>query len=105
VHLCDKYKGRENEPVTPAILKEISGEQRGQFWWVKIRGKCYSPDELSELCGKFPELKIMEIKQVDPRLELERANRILVRLHERRIQFEKRVKAYGEKYGFPNWNV
>jgi hypothetical protein len=47
----------------------------------------------------------MEIEQVDPRLELERANRILVRLHERRMQFEKRVKAYGEKYGFPNWNV
>jgi hypothetical protein len=47
----------------------------------------------------------MEIEQVDPRLELERANRILVRLHEHRMQFEKRVKAYGEKYGFPNWNV
>ena len=105
MHLCDKYKGRGNELVTPAILREISREQGGQFWWVKIRGKCYSPDELSELSGKFPGLRIMEIEQVDPRLELERANRILVRLHERRMQFEKRVKAYGEKYGFPNWNV
>lgn len=105
MHLCDKYKGRGNRPVTPAIPRGISREQDGQFWWVRIRGKCYSPDELSELCGKSPGLKIMEIEQVDPGLELERANRILVGLHERRMQFEKRVKAYGEKYGFPNWNV
>lgn len=98
MHLIDKYQGRQNERVTAGIIMEVFEELKDTFWWVKIKGKCYAPTEMIELKDKFDGLKIGDIQQVDPRCELDRANRILVKMHERRIDFERRIKKYSNKY-------
>lgn len=94
MHLKDKFVDRQDEPVTPDVIREIIKEFKDTFWWVRVRGKCYSPYELMSLITKCPGLKIGELKQVDPRQELNRANEVLVKMHERRIDFEKRVNEY-----------
>lgn len=99
MHLLDKYRGREKEPVTPDILREMAAELKGGHgWWAKIKGKCYAPAELLENIEKFKGLKIGDILQVDPHLELARANEILVKLHEKRIDFERRIKRYDQRF-------
>lgn len=100
MELQDLFKGRENEVITPIHLSEICNALGDTTWWIKVKGKCYSPRELMKKYPYFQGCKLGDLKQVDPTDELARADKILADLKRRRDEFAERIASYVQGFWY-----